>query len=883
MPRPQPRARAATATVLLAAGLLLCQAAHAAAAHAAAAPTGKLLVRVSDAGTGKPIAARLSVRASDGTYPGDRIGLSASQWPNLDAHGVFVDGEGAFELPPGEVSVVAARGPAYLPSTAELHVVAGETRDVNLALTRVVDLRALGWVGGDAHVHMIHGEMQRPTSYTDVAATCRAQGLDWAYVGQEYVGSGTLDLAGYHAECAKVSTADFKMFLGGERPKSVLGHHALIGVHDPFVVPDDPPYYRGARAVHAQGGVLFNVHPLRYFPGKKYAGAWLDLPGSNLARSLVFDSFCGPSFDGLSVLSDEPAHAASHQLWFNLLNRGLFVPAMADSDACFDRPVLDRNTPGFWMTYLNVGPAGAVEPKALAEAVRRGRTMATTGPLLLFSIDGQISGATLPADGKSREVKLDVYHRHHNWTLATRDPKSGTPAGVSKVELIRNGKVVKTWEPNAPEAHLTHEVKDAEPCWYAARAYGTDANWQVALASPIYIAAEPVPQKRPPFVTTVRGRVYDFKTGEERSGTVEVRRGDALLARFEADGQFAVKMPLDAEIAVSADGARPIRKELLLDYASVHRFLWYLQSEDLGKAETFERFERLVREVDLEFPLGHRMPGCYVAADLEADAPFEKVEVLDGPAPTTTGSTAVAAVLVDKERVAPGDVIHLAAVFRHEGEGAPDPSRLLVVEARAYDPARPTGFGALKKFDTFEASTAQATDLGNGYRMISGKLIVPTWARPGPAGGVDLAVRARGASADVAHVGLLVPLGETRRALCVASGWPTMPHTWHDHHYGIGPLSVCGRAGRPSQPRSDYRSLHLKVTTPAGAFDVLPARDGRGCADADDAVFTSHFSDQVLHDESGLGPPDPVRPQPAVQRRAVPVVDAVGGEDEDRG
>ena len=108
----------------------------------------------------------------------------------------------------------------------------------------------------------------------------------------------------------------------------MLGHHALIGVADPFVIPDDPPYYRAARAIHDQGGVLFNVHPARYYPEKKAGGKWLDFPGNNLARELVFDAFLGPSFDGISVLSDDPAYDVAHRLWFNLLNRGLFVPAI---------------------------------------------------------------------------------------------------------------------------------------------------------------------------------------------------------------------------------------------------------------------------------------------------------------------------------------------------------------------------------------------------------------------------------------------------------------------------------------------------------------------------------------------------------------------------
>src|SRR5688572_776032 len=37
------------------------------------AAAGRLTVRVTDAGTGKPIPARLSLRAADGSYPGDRV------------------------------------------------------------------------------------------------------------------------------------------------------------------------------------------------------------------------------------------------------------------------------------------------------------------------------------------------------------------------------------------------------------------------------------------------------------------------------------------------------------------------------------------------------------------------------------------------------------------------------------------------------------------------------------------------------------------------------------------------------------------------------------------------------------------------------------------
>ncbi|HEY2155771.1 MAG TPA: hypothetical protein VGH33_09080, partial [Isosphaeraceae bacterium] len=106
--------------------------------------------------------------------------------------------------------------------------------------------------------------------------------------------------------------------------------------------------------------------------------------------------------------------------------------------------------------------------------------------------------------------------------------------------------------------------------------------------------------------------------------------------------------------------------------------------------------------------------------------------------------------------------------------------------------------------------------------------------------------------------------------------WPTMPLSWPDHNYGVGPLRVCGKAGRLGQPRSDYRQLHLRLTTDDGSFDLRPDRDGTGCPDADEAVFTERFADQVLDEESHLARRESIRPQPALIWRETPVIDATG-------
>jgi hypothetical protein len=208
--------------------------------------------------------------------------------------------------------------------------------------------------------------------------------------------------------------------------------------------------------------------------------------------------------------------------------------------------------------------------------------LATTGPLLDFRIDGQVSGASLVPDGKPHTVTLEAWHPHHGFSLASTDA-AGKPVGISRVELIRNGVVVKNWEPGAAEARLTHTITESEPCWYAARVYGTDARWQIGVASPIYFGPAPAREAR---MAEVRGRIYDFTSGEERAGQVEIRRDDQVLKSFAARGPFRVRMPLDADIVVRADGFRPQKRNLLLDYGPIHRFLWYLESKDLAKPET---------------------------------------------------------------------------------------------------------------------------------------------------------------------------------------------------------------------------------------------------------------------------------------------------------
>ncbi len=82
------------------------------------------------------------------------------------------------------------------------------------------------------------------------------------------------------------------------------------------------------------------------------------------------------------------------QLWFLLLNHGYRLAATASSDSTFDNPA--GGVPGKVRVYTRV--EGRLTPQALALATKGGRSFVTSGPLLLFQIDGHGPGEIIRVD-----------------------------------------------------------------------------------------------------------------------------------------------------------------------------------------------------------------------------------------------------------------------------------------------------------------------------------------------------------------------------------------------------------------------------------------------------------------------------------------------------
>src|SRR5258708_16552732 len=95
----------------------------------------------------------------------------------------------------------------------------------------------------------------------------------------------------------------------------------------------------------------------------------------------------------------------------------------------------------------------------VAAAIRAGRSFVTTGPLLVLEIGGRGSGSvvTLPASARKGTIRA--------W--ANR---------LTRVELIRNGIVVRTFDAAARKSGFTadFDISQTGPAWHIARSYCTD-------------------------------------------------------------------------------------------------------------------------------------------------------------------------------------------------------------------------------------------------------------------------------------------------------------------------------------------------------------------------------------------------------------------------
>jgi Tol biopolymer transport system component len=453
---------------------------------------GRISLRVQDAG-GNPVAARAFVTGADGlAYAPDNAWMYAddsfdrTERP-FEAHYFDTSGVSEITVPAGDVEVDVMRGFENRFERHEVEVKADSTAQLTVKLTPlsgVVD-ETPNWVSGDVHVHMNYAGTYRntPAHLVEQAAAENLAIVEDLVVNKE---QRIPDMAYFSPQLDPASTANHLLLHGQEFHTSYWGHLGLLNLTRNFIIPGYAAYPNTAAAslypananvadmAHEQGALVGYVHPFDNFPDPAKE--------EPLTNELPADVALG-KVDYIEVVGFSD-HKSTAEVWYKLLNCGFRLPTAAGTDFMGNYASL-RGPVGLNRVYAEVKP-GLLRIEPWLAAIKAGRTFATNGPLLRFSLGGQAIGGEVRLE-KKQEVRFSA------------EMNSVVP--IDHLQIVCNGKVARelSLDSDRSSAHVDGSISLEASGWCVLRAFSDKAEYPIldlypyATTSPVYVSVAGAP------------------------------------------------------------------------------------------------------------------------------------------------------------------------------------------------------------------------------------------------------------------------------------------------------------------------------------------------------------------------------------------------------
>jgi hypothetical protein len=179
-------------------------------------------------------------------------------------------------------------------------------------------------------------------------------------------------------------------------------------------------------------------------------------------------------------------HRTTAHVWYQLLNLGFRIPAAGGTDAMADYSSL-RGPVGMNRVYARVD-ADEPKPEEWMASLKAGRSFATNGPLLGFTLGGAQIGDDLAFDAPQDRVNFSVRLR--------------SIVAVDHLELVCDGRVVRSFIGRQAVDHgeFNGSIALKDSGWCVVRASTEAGRYPVldtyvyATTSPIYVT---VAQRKP--------------------------------------------------------------------------------------------------------------------------------------------------------------------------------------------------------------------------------------------------------------------------------------------------------------------------------------------------------------------------------------------------
>jgi TolB protein len=370
-----------------------------------------------------------------------------------------------------------------------INAAADRDNELNVQL-RPLDLPAEwnDWYSGDIHVHMNYGGTYRNTP-PRMIAQAKAEDLDVVFnllVNKE---QRIPDIEYFSTEPDQASNDDILLMHSQEFHTSFWGHMGLLGLTSHLLLPDYSAYpdtaaaslfpdnATVARLAREQGAAVGYVHPFEPPPPDPANDKYL-------TNAFPVDVALG-LIDYYEVVGfADPRTSAD--VWYRLLNCDMRVNAAGGTDAMANYASL-RGPVGINRTYVHVPDMSGTPTERRdhwLDGLKSGRTLATNGPLLGFTVNGMGPGGevTLPADYD--EVQFSGFLR------------SAVP--VDHLEIVYNGEVIRSFSADDPvsNADLDGKLDIDESGWLLLRAWNDNAHplifdlYPYATTNPIFVTVD---------------------------------------------------------------------------------------------------------------------------------------------------------------------------------------------------------------------------------------------------------------------------------------------------------------------------------------------------------------------------------------------------------
>ena len=294
-------------------------------------------------------------------------------------------------------------------------------------------------------------------------------------------------------------------------------------------------------------------------------------------------------------------HYFYQNLWFHILNEGYRMPAISELDGGFEKD--DNKYYGSMRTYYQIN--GKFSVAKLTDAVRKGKTFVTSGPIIITDVDNKYRvGDIIRPNGEKHDLHIKAY------ASGEQDDY------LSYVIVYRNGKIFKLWDirdKKLREFRTALPLTEKNKAWYIIKVYGktawknhehldvmricekgpeenfTDPKEQmdVAITSPYYfwpggvkdpetllsnvnLSLTPPQQKQ-----SLKNVTVDVLLNGKNINTIHLKNGN---------GKFS--MPVNGLIKISAEGYTPIYRSLYLDYPPHQQLL-----EELATGNWLKKYD----------------------------------------------------------------------------------------------------------------------------------------------------------------------------------------------------------------------------------------------------------------------------------------------------